>query len=392
MYIKYLIPLVLSCCVSFTLGVTPDRRISPQYGSFIFITPAPAGTAIAPTNEKNINAIVGHQEKTYAFDGLNWLEDGTGFIPHAYELTNGVQTNKFALPRINQGAVQQSSFVVGDTLYQFSGAYGEASLSSYSLPLSDPVTATNTVDLPYQIQEIPAVLSAEDNIAVVLCSRYLTVVSLSSFTVTASQLVVVGPKKTPGSLVYNHQNNKVYYFQTNPCSAGFCQHIYVFDISADGEISQAEEYDTFAPDYTTSFHVGELSGCAIDYAENSIWCMNNGPNQLVEFSIENLNNYTVMPLPGTLTKGQVSFDFTGRRVFVPSAHGGGEGYTIYELNLEAHMVSHYVSNANPIASITFANSPNSVNIGSLNSTQVNMMSLDANGNNDAHNQNIVNLL
>jgi hypothetical protein len=58
---------------------------------------------------QNINAMVGYKTKVYAFDGLDWLDDGTGFVPHAYELTNGVQTNKFTLPLSNQGAIQRMS-------------------------------------------------------------------------------------------------------------------------------------------------------------------------------------------------------------------------------------------------------------------------------------------
>ena len=61
------------------------------------------------TNGQNINAMVTYKNKVYAFDGLDWLEDGTGFVPHAYELTNGKQTNKYALPITNQGAIQSMS-------------------------------------------------------------------------------------------------------------------------------------------------------------------------------------------------------------------------------------------------------------------------------------------
>ena len=56
---------------------------------------------------QDINAFVTYKNKIYAFDGLDWLEDGTGFVPHAYEInTTGVQTNKFVLPIANQGAIQ----------------------------------------------------------------------------------------------------------------------------------------------------------------------------------------------------------------------------------------------------------------------------------------------
>ena len=64
-----------------------------------------------------------------------------------------------------------SSFVNGNTLYQFSGAYGDATLSKYALPLTNPVTAIASVELPNQVQGIPAVLSVKDGFAIVLCSR-----------------------------------------------------------------------------------------------------------------------------------------------------------------------------------------------------------------------------
>ena len=55
---------------------------------------------------QNINAMVEYKHKIHAFDGLKWLNDGTGFVPHAYEITNGMETNKFTLLLSNQGAIQ----------------------------------------------------------------------------------------------------------------------------------------------------------------------------------------------------------------------------------------------------------------------------------------------
>ena len=81
------------------------------------------------TNGQNINAMVTYKNKVYAFDGLDWLEDGTGFVPHAYELTNGKQTNKYALPITNQGAIQSMS------------PLSSSFLSLPSLLFSSPITS-----------------------------------------------------------------------------------------------------------------------------------------------------------------------------------------------------------------------------------------------------------
>eukprot|EP00026_Physarum_polycephalum_P010564 Phypoly_transcript_10730.p1 GENE.Phypoly_transcript_10730~~Phypoly_transcript_10730.p1 ORF type:complete len:361 (+),score=82.02 Phypoly_transcript_10730:128-1210(+) len=340
---------------------------------------------------QNINAIVSYQDKIYAFDGVDYLDDGTGFVPHAYEITNGAQSNKFTLPLTNQGATPSSSFVNGNTLYQFSGAYGDATLSTYSLPLTNPVTATASVALPNQVQEIPAIISFEDGFAFVLCSRYLTVVDLATLTVTSSVLAVAGSKKTPGSLVYNAQTNKVYYFQTNYCFAGECQHIYVFDVSASGVLSTAAESDTFAPDYTTSFNSGELSGCALNSAAGAIWCLNAGTNQLVEISVSDFSNYTILATPAvTLSNGQVSFDFSSSRAYFTAAHADGTTFSIYEMNLEGNVIGALAVAASPVSSLSAGNGAQSLFVG--NSAQVTLLNLDPAGNNDASvNANVINL-
>jgi hypothetical protein len=74
--------------------------------------------------------------------------------------------------------------VQGDTLYQFSGAYGEAALSKYSLPLTSPVTALASVELPNQVQEIPAIISFEHGFAFVLCSRCILFLYYPSISAT----------------------------------------------------------------------------------------------------------------------------------------------------------------------------------------------------------------
>jgi hypothetical protein len=81
---------------------------------------------------QNINSIVSYQSTTYAFDGLaDYLDDGTGFVPHAYEITNGAQTNKFTLPLTNQGAIPCTSL---DSLAFLSilSLFSRFSLFSYS--------------------------------------------------------------------------------------------------------------------------------------------------------------------------------------------------------------------------------------------------------------------
>jgi len=330
--------------------------------------------------------MVAYQDKVYAFDGLDWLEDGTGFVPHAYEITNGVQTNKFDLPLANQGAIQMSSFVQGNTLYQFSGAYGEASLSTYSLPLTNPVTATATIELPNQVQQIPAIISFEDGFAFVLCSRYLTVINLSTLSVSSSLLAISGSKKTPGSLVYNSQSNKVYYFQTNYCFAGFCQHIYVFDVSPSGALSVAAESDTFAPDYSTSFNNGELSGCSLDSSSNMVWCINHATQQLVEISLSNFANYTILSTPsGTLSKGLVSFDFSSSRAYLTSAHSDGTTFSIYEMDLEGNVIGQLPVFANPVATLSAGASSQSLFVGNTygSGVQATLVNMDASGNNDS---------
>ena len=177
-------------------------------------------------------------------------------------------------------------------------------------------------------------------------------------TVTSTVLAISGSKKTPGSLVYNSQTNKLYYFQTNYCFAGSCQHIYVFDVSSTGILSVAPESDTFAPDYTTSFNSGELSGCALTPSSPIIWCMNHGTNQLVEISTTDFSNHTILSTPsGVLSKGQVAFSFASSRVYLSSAHpSDATTFSVYEMDLEGNVIGELPVKANPSATLTLASS------------------------------------
>lgn len=238
--------------------------------------------------------------------------------------------------------------MIGNTLYQFSGAYGSAYLSKYSLPLSSsPTLPSSQLELANQIQGIPAVFNQKDNIALVLVSRCilsfslpfiltytysysysffsfsffdneidLTLINLTTLTSQSNILAVSGSGKFPSCIVYNQKNNKVYYFQTNYCFAGYCQHIYEFKVNQNtGQLSYLDE--TFSPNFTSSFNDGELSGCGLDLNDNIIWCLHAKSERLYKFPISNINGYTSFKLPpGPYTNGNIAFNFNANKAYL----------------------------------------------------------------------------
>lgn len=285
---------------------------------------------------QDINAIVKHNTKTYAFDGFAFLEYPDTYRASAFEVVGNVQTNKFTLTLPNTSAIVESSFVVGNNLYQFSGAYGTAYLSKYALPFAaSPVAPVSQIKLNNQIQEIPAILDTKDNIAVALSSRYLTLIDLNPLTVADSVMAVVGTGKTPGALVYNNKSNKVYYFQTNYCFAGYCQHIYEYKVDiATGKLSQLTE--AFTPNYTASFNKGALTGCSLN--SDTIWCLNHETDKLYKFPLSNLNSHVSYDLPaGAYARGNIAFNFNANRAYVVS--NNDYSFNVAEINLSSGVVT-----------------------------------------------------
>lgn len=125
----------------------------------------------------------------------------------------------------------------------------------------------------------------------------MTVVDLDTFTVTDNALAVSGTGKNPGSIVYDNRDNHIYYFQTDYCEFGYCQRVIAFKITNAKKLN-AVANDPFSPNYRNGWNKGACKNCALDTANNNIWCINDGTNQLVKFPLANMNNAVTYDLPG----------------------------------------------------------------------------------------------
>lgn len=150
-------------------------------------------------------------------------------------------------------------------------------------------------------------------------------------TTVDSIMAAIGTGKFPGCLVYNQKTNKVYYFQTNFCYAGYCQHIYEFKINlSTGKLTSLSE--TFTPNYTATFNEGALTGCSLDATDNAIWCLHAKSERLFKFPLTNLNNYSSIKLPaGAYTPGNVAFKFNTNKAYVTISNT--YSFTLHEINL-----------------------------------------------------------
>jgi DNA-binding beta-propeller fold protein YncE len=294
--------------------------------------------------------------KKYAFDGSLILEWPDTFTAHAFEITGEQQTATYTLAGpANAGAIPASSFVIDDTLYQFSGSYGEGYLSKYALPFtSSPVSPIATLQFANQVQLGSTVVNKKDGIAVALCSRYLNLVNLTTFTVSDTLMAVSGSGKFPGAIVYDQRNNHIYYFQTNYCFAGYCQHIYEFKATKAGKLQQLEE--SFAANFSQNFNVGACTGCDLDTSTNSIWCLNADIDSLVQFSVSDLNNYTFVPLPSKKYKDDnVAFDFSSQTAYVIFDRQDGFGVEQVSLSTGAVLKKSHFAAASQVVSTSLMN-------------------------------------
>lgn len=147
------------------------------------------------TSGHNINTIVKHSGRYYAFDGYPFLSWPNKYQAHGWEVVGSAQNKVYTLKLHNTSAILgmclptqhvlpqypplieniDSSRVHENTLYQFHGAYGMGYLAKYSLPFSGTAVApTEEIKLPNQIQEIPAIFDFNDNVAFALVSRCMS--------------------------------------------------------------------------------------------------------------------------------------------------------------------------------------------------------------------------